>query len=69
MDTEGRGGRLRTFILGGLVGASAALAAGRRRRQEVGQRTVHGGLAAFEDAPCYRELAEFERTEQAERRG
>jgi hypothetical protein len=67
MDAEGRSGRLRTFMLGGLVGASAVLAAVRRRRQEVEQPPSHGGLAAFEDAPCYRELVELERTESPPR--
>jgi hypothetical protein len=60
MDGEGRGRRLRTFVFGGLVGASAVIAAARRRR---GARPPRAGLAAFEDAPCYRELVERERTE------
>jgi hypothetical protein len=51
---------LRTFVLGGLVGASAVLAAARRRRAK---RPPRAGLAAFEDAPCYRELIEQEREE------
>jgi hypothetical protein len=62
MDAEGRSGRLRTFVLGGLVGASAVLAAVRRRRG-VENRPPRAGLAAFEDAPCYRELVEVERAE------
>ncbi|MGD0167152.1 MAG: hypothetical protein ABSC51_07685 [Gaiellaceae bacterium] len=49
---------LRSFLLGGVVGASAALVTRRRRRK----RGEHlGGLVAFEDAPCYREEAERER--------
>jgi hypothetical protein len=63
MDAEGRSGRLRTFVLGGLLGASAALAAARRRRHPAEERTPRAGLAAFEDAPCYRELVELERSE------
>jgi hypothetical protein len=55
MDGEGRSNRLRTFVLGGLVGASAVLAAARRRRAK---RPPRAGLAAFEDAPYYRELVE-----------
>ena len=59
MHEEQRHDRLRSFVLGGLVGASAALAAGRRRRPK-GRRQAPAGLAAFEDAPCYRELVERE---------
>jgi hypothetical protein len=65
MDGEGRSGRLRSFVLGGLLGASAVLAAARRRRQGGEERTPRAGLAAFEDAPCYRELVELERGEAA----
>jgi hypothetical protein len=61
MDGEERAGRLRSFLIGGLVGASAALAAVRRRKQKYEQRQTPAGLAAFEDAPCYRELLESER--------
>ena len=52
--------RARSFVLGGVVGASAVAAAirrGRRRRR----RPVQAGLGAFESAPCYRELLERER--------
>jgi hypothetical protein len=63
MDAEGRSRRLRSFVLGGLVGASAVLAAARRRRGAE-QRPPRAGLAAFEDAPCYRELVELERETQ-----
>ena len=38
--------------------ASAVLAAVRRRRTS--RRIAPAGLAAFEDAPCYRELVEEE---------
>ena len=62
MDGEReRGQRLRSFVLGGLVGASAALAAARRKGpQRRPHRVTPAGLAAFEDAPCYRELVEQE---------
>jgi hypothetical protein len=52
--------RARSFLLGGLVGASAVLAAARRKRARSSPRGVPGGLAAFEDAPCYREAVERE---------
>jgi hypothetical protein len=47
-----------SFVLGGLVGASAALAARGRRRQ---QRRLPDGLTAFDDAPCHREARERKR--------
>jgi hypothetical protein len=48
--------RLPSFVLGGLLGASAVIATARRRRQLAQRRQRPAGLAAFEDAPCYREL-------------
>jgi hypothetical protein len=57
---EGRN-RLKTFLLGGLVGASAVLAAA-RRRQEGAPEAPRRGLAAFEEAPCFREELERERS-------
>jgi hypothetical protein len=59
VDVEARAQRLRSFLLGGLVGASAVLAAARRKRPRV--RETPPGLAAFEDAPCYRETLQRER--------
>jgi hypothetical protein len=56
MDEERRRDRLRSFVLGGVIGASAAVAAGRRRKPRKPARKIQAGLAAFEDAPCYREL-------------
>jgi hypothetical protein len=61
MDEERRRDRLRSFLIGGVVGASAAIAAARRRRPVRRQRETPAGLAAFEAAPCYRELIERER--------
>jgi hypothetical protein len=52
--------RLRSFVLGGLLGASAAIATARRRRTPP-RRQLPGGLAAFEQAPCYREAKANER--------
>jgi hypothetical protein len=63
MDAEGKRDRLRSFLLGGLVGASAAVAAGRRRRPRTRPRQTPAGLAAFEGAPCYREFVERDRSE------
>jgi hypothetical protein len=59
MDRETQSGRLRSFVIGGLLGASAALAAARRKRSR--PRPAQPGLAAFEDAPCYRETIEREK--------
>jgi hypothetical protein len=63
MDGERRGG-VRTFLLGGLVGASAAIAALDRRRRVQRRRGRPRGLAAFESAPCYLELLEREQEER-----
>jgi hypothetical protein len=60
MDDDQRGSRLRSFVLGGLVGASAAFAAA-RRRSRTRERQTPAGLAAFEGAPCFRETVERER--------
>jgi hypothetical protein len=60
-DGAGRG-RFRSFVIGGVVGGSAVAAALRRARRRKG-RPVQTGLAAFESAPCYRELLERERRE------
>jgi uncharacterized membrane protein (DUF4010 family) len=67
VDGERRG-RLRTFVLGGLVGASAAVAALDRRRRAQRRRGRPRGLAAFESAPCYLELLERERRNDAPQR-
>ena len=61
MDGEQRRGRVRTFFIGGVIGASAALAAMSRRRRIQRRRGRPRGLAAFESAPCYLELLEQER--------
>ncbi|HUK93835.1 MAG TPA: hypothetical protein VLU96_02130 [Gaiellaceae bacterium] len=59
MDGKPRAERVRSFVIGGLVGASAVLAAVRRKRARA--RQTPPGLAAFEDAPCFRETLERER--------
>jgi hypothetical protein len=64
MDGDERRGRLSSFVVGGLLGASAALAAARRRRlRATTPRVTPQGLEAFEGAPCYREIVEKEREE------
>jgi hypothetical protein len=63
MDGEHRRDRLSSFVVGGLVGASAALAAARRRRRASPVRRAPQGLEAFEGAPCYREIVAREREE------
>jgi hypothetical protein len=61
MESE-RGRRLRSFLLGGLVGSLAGMAAAGRMRVKVrpSPRETPAGLAAFEQAPCYHELVERE---------
>jgi hypothetical protein len=62
MDGERKRDRLQSFAIGSLLGASAAIAAARRRRpRRRPQRQTPAGLAAFEGAPCYREVVERER--------
>jgi hypothetical protein len=67
MQGKGRRGRARDFILGGLVGASAAVATARRgrelRRRRQQRHEQPAGLAAFEGAPCFEELIEERRGE------
>jgi hypothetical protein len=68
MDPE-RGRRLRSFLLGGLLGSAAALAAAGRARvkERPARRTTPAGLAAFEQAPCYDELVDQEQRTDAAR--
>jgi hypothetical protein len=66
MEGEPKRGNIRTFLLGGLVGASAAVAALDRRRRLQRRRGRPRGLAAFESAPCYLELLENERDRERE---
>jgi hypothetical protein len=60
MEADSRRSRTRSFLVGAAVGASAALATARRLRPRE-RRRGPAGLAAFEGAPCYRELEERER--------
>ena len=69
MDREGRKSPFGSFLLGGLVGSLAGLAAAgqmkMKPRTDPRRRESPEGLAAFEGAPCYRELLERERRERA----
>ena len=58
MEPEGRGRRLRSFAIGGLVGAAGVLATARRSSSRASRRPrdAPSGLGAFEDAPCFLEL-------------
>ena len=64
MESE-RGKRIRSFLIGGLVGSAAGLVAAGRMRvpRRPRARETYRGLAAFEQAPCYAELVERERDE------
>ena len=58
MEDGSRRSRLRSFAIGGVVGAAGVLAAARRSplRSPRRSRNAPGGLAAFEDAPCFLEI-------------
>jgi hypothetical protein len=61
MESGERGGKLRTFALGSLVGAAGAIATARRLRPPSRRpRQAPAGLGAFEDAPCFLEIVERE---------
>ena len=58
MEGDSRRSRLRSFAIGGLVGAAGVLATARRSPLRISRRprNAPAGLAAFEDAPCFLEL-------------
>jgi hypothetical protein len=58
MEDDSRRKRLRSFAIGGLVGAAGVLATVRRSSRRVSRRPrdAPAGLAAFEDAPCFLEV-------------
>lgn len=64
MDGVGKRRSIRSFLLGGVVGASAVVATLDRRRRIQRRRGRPRGLAAFESAPCYLELLEKEREDE-----
>jgi hypothetical protein len=53
MEGGNRRAKLRSFAIGGVLGAAGTIAAVRRSRRRI--RDKPGGLAAFEDAPCFLE--------------
>jgi hypothetical protein len=68
MDGERRRrSRLRSFALGGVVGAAGTIATVRRLRRARGVRAT-GGLAAFEDAPCFLETQSSQDEAPAEKK-
>jgi hypothetical protein len=67
VEREQKRRSVRSFLLGGLVGASAVAAGFDRRRRIQRRRGRPRGLAAFESAPCYLELLEQEREREGER--
>jgi hypothetical protein len=67
-DDRRRAERLRSFVFGGLIGASAVIAAARRRRARSAPRHA-AGLAAFEEAPCHQETLEREAEAASRGRG
>jgi hypothetical protein len=68
MESE-RAKRIRSFLIGGIVGSAAGLVAAGRMRVPLrpGRRESPEGLAAFEQAPCYAETLEREAREEAAR--
>lgn len=63
MDGERRRrDRARSLVIGGLLGASAVFATAKRPRRRTRRGTL-AGLAAFESAPCFRELLDREHTD------
>ena len=69
MEAERKRGRALDFLLGGIVGASAAVATARRgrklRRLREERLERPAGLGAFEGAPCFEELLEQQSTRSA----
>jgi hypothetical protein len=51
---------LRSFALGGVIGAAGTIATVRRLRRTSHRSRAAAGLSAFEDAPCFREIVELE---------
>jgi hypothetical protein len=58
----GRRAKLRSYAIGGIVGAAGAIATVRRLRRSAAEPRS-GGLAAFEDAPCFLESKALDNVE------
>ncbi|HEY5294131.1 MAG TPA: hypothetical protein VIJ70_01485 [Gaiellaceae bacterium] len=69
MDGTGRGSKIRSFAIGGVVGAAGAIATVRRASRPRRSRNTPGGLGAFADAPCFLELVEAEAQRQRDAGG
>jgi hypothetical protein len=54
---------MRSLLIGGLLGASAATALRRKLPRRPRADDAPSGLAAFESAPCYREASESSRSD------
>ena len=54
---------MRSLVIGGILGASAAAAARRCFAAGVRGADTPSGLGAFESAPCYREVSESRRSD------
>jgi len=67
MESADRRSRIRSFAIGGVLGAVGAIATVRRSSRRARVRESVDGLAAFEDAPCFLELvgAEAQRYREA----
>jgi hypothetical protein len=61
-----RAKRIRSFVIGGMVGSAAGLVAAGRMRvpRRPQKRQTHAGLSAFEQAPCFAETLEREAREE-----
>jgi len=64
-----RAKRIRSFVIGGIVGSAAGLVAAGRMRvpRRPAERETHAGLAAFEQSPCFAETVEREARQEAAR--
>ena len=57
MTKRSRLSRARRVVAGGLVGGAVVMARRRRRRDPLAPQSGQDPLAAFADAPCFREAS------------